>query len=111
MGYRTRVVGALVLTIVVLATVLCRRNRGWPGLSLGPNGIAVAGLFTRLKPVIAWPTVGAITLQQRGAGPPVVTLAVNGRNRYVPRQLSFPPDQLHSLVENARLSTAGPSPQ
>jgi len=99
--------GAIVIDLFLLRTVLGRRDEGWPGLVLSPEGVTTGGLLRRARPVLPWARLGAVQVQQRGSGS-VVLLTGPQVRRYLPRGLSYPPEQLCYLLQHAQQIAVAP---
>src|SRR5699024_12643924 len=60
--------GAIVIDLFLLRTVLGRRDEGWPGLVLSPEGVTTGGLLRRARPVLPGGRLGAGHARRRGSG-------------------------------------------
>lgn len=97
----------VMLWMIVLVRERMSADAPAPGLLLSREGVAVGTAMARPKAPVPWNAIDSITLQQRGSGPPVVTLMTATRPVHVPRNMQYDPQQLHYLLENARLVATG----
>ncbi|WP_147917036.1 hypothetical protein [Ruania zhangjianzhongii] len=99
-------VGLMLWTIILVRERMNAESPA-PGLLLSRQGVSVGTALARPKTPVPWNAIDSITLQQRGSGQPVVTLMTAARPVYVPRSMQYDPQELHYLLENARLVATG----
>ncbi|WP_147917035.1 hypothetical protein [Ruania zhangjianzhongii] len=98
-----------VLIMVPLVVLAVRRLIGAsPGLVLTTDGVRVARQAGPLRPAVSWSTIRDIEIQRSSRGQLMVALVGEAKTTSVPIGLAHDAQELHDLLESARLISTGP---